>query len=242
VVAERTEPGPDPPGQNEHEGPGGDVEREDAVEVVRAAQGQRRQRSPAEVADQGREHSAHHEGHDIERDRLDALHDTGVDQRDGRHRERHEEDQEDLQDVRLGQCGGIDVTGGRRGEGAAQPPVLNRLPEGLGDPERLVELPLPDRVADDQGAEASDHRGPDLLQGRVQDVAPPDQPDVDEHEPDDDEEDGDRAHGVDERGQYPVGGCLLGELRHRSFSSGGVPGAADPQRGERTSVPPVDRR
>jgi hypothetical protein len=82
------------------------------------------------------------------------------------------------------------------------------------DAEGRVELPLPDRVADQQRAQAADHRGADLLDGGVQDVAAPDHAHVDDDQAHHHQEHGDRAQRVDERGQDRVGRCLSWELMH----------------------------
>jgi hypothetical protein len=107
-----------------------------------------------------------------------------------RHSERDEEDEEDLLGVGLRQRGGVDVRGGHLQQVAEQPPVMQRLAEGMRDAVGLVERVLPERVPGDGLAEPRQQRGDDLLHPGVEHVLAAHESRVDEAQSKDEPEDG----------------------------------------------------
>ncbi len=84
---------------------------------------------------------------------------------------------------------------------------------GIGDVERDVVLPVPDREADQEVHDEADEEPHHLLDGRREDVHPPHAADVDHEEAGQDHDRPDRPGGVDEVLKEQVRRQLLWELR-----------------------------
>ncbi len=209
LVEEGTDPRPRPPGDDQRPGADEDVEGEGAEVVVDTVLVERPDRAPGQVEEDRDDDRPGDRGDDVHREVLDPLQPRRVQERPARHRIGDEEDQEDLEDVvlrrefriqRLRQRGRVD---------AARPPLGYRFAPGLGDFERFVEAHLPDRVADQEHAEAGDEGGRELPDPGVEEVFSLDQAGIDQTDRDDEQEQRDRRDRVEDVGLEDVGRHLF---------------------------------